>query len=116
MQALEKRTEMIAMCGLYCGACPKFIKEKCPGCHGNEKASWCKIRTCCFDKSISSCADCPRFNDVVACKIYHNFMAKLFGFVFNSDRAACIRKIKEIGYDRFAAEMTAKKQMSFKRG
>ena len=103
------------MCGLYCGACPRFLKEKCYGCRGNDKATWCKLRTCCMGKNIASCADCSEFSDVMACEKYNNFMARIFGFVFNSNRSACIRRIKAVGYDKFAEEMTSKKQMSIKR-
>ncbi len=115
MREITNNTEMIAKCGLYCGACPKFLKGKCNGCKENEKASWCKLRACCLDKNIASCADCDEFTDVMACKKYNNFVAKIFGFVFNSNRSACISKIKEVGYDQFALQMTSNKQMTFKR-
>jgi hypothetical protein len=42
-------------------------------------------------------------------------MSKLMGFVFNSDRAACIDRIKEIGYQEFAVDMAAKKIQTIKR-
>ncbi|MCP4673622.1 MAG: DUF3795 domain-containing protein, partial [Desulfobacula sp.] len=71
MKEITKNTQMIAKCGLYCGACPRFLKEKCNGCKGNEKASWCKLRTCCIDKNIDSCADCDEFTDVMDCKKYN---------------------------------------------
>ena len=32
----------VAACGLYCGACRKFVKGQCPGCWENKKADWCK--------------------------------------------------------------------------
>ncbi|MCP4673139.1 MAG: DUF3795 domain-containing protein [Desulfobacula sp.] len=115
MKEITKNTQMIAKCGLYCGACPRFLKEKCNGCKDNKKASWCKLRTCCIDKNIDSCADCDEFTDVMDCKKYNNFMAKIFGFIFNSNRSACISKIKEIGYDEFALQMTSNSQMTFKR-
>lgn len=31
--------KLVAACGLYCGACHKFLTGKCPGCKENEKAS-----------------------------------------------------------------------------
>ena len=115
MKEISNNTKMIAKCGLYCGACPRFLKEKCNGCKDNEKASWCKLRTCCTDKKIASCADCDEFTNVMDCKKYNNFMAKIFGFIFNSNRSACIAKIKELGYDQFVLQMTSNKQMTFKR-
>jgi hypothetical protein len=49
------------------------------------------------------------------CSKYNNFMSKLMGFIFRSDRNACIEMIKHVGYDAFAAEMTAKKQQTIKK-
>jgi hypothetical protein len=49
------------------------------------------------------------------CKVYNNFIAKVFGFVFRSNRAACISLIKEKGYDGFAGYMAGNKMMSIKR-
>jgi hypothetical protein len=37
------------------------------------------------------------------------------GMIFNSDRQGCIDRIKEIGPDAYAAEMTEKKQRTLKR-
>ena len=51
----------------------------------------------------------------MACRKYNTFMAKLFGFIFNSDRAACINKIKSIGYEQFAQNMAEHKIVSFKK-
>lgn len=48
----------VAYCGLYCGACRKWKKGKCPGCYHNEKASWCEIRKCCRENDYATCADC----------------------------------------------------------
>lgn len=95
---------LIAYCGLYCGACRSYLSGKCPGCKDNVKASWCKIRQCCKENQYGSCADC---NSIVLkeCKKYNNFISKVIGFVLNSDRSACISRIREVGYDTFAREM-----------
>ena len=103
----------IAACGLYCGACRKYIKGACPGCHQNEKASWCKIRQCCQNKGYATCAECEM--NVKECKIHSNFIGKIFAFLFNSDRAACIRYIKENGAEAFAQEMAQRKIQTIKR-
>mgnify|MGYP001174253203 CR=1 FL=1 len=46
--------ELVAYCGLYCGQCTKYLKGKCPGCKENEKASWCKTRSCCIENDFAS--------------------------------------------------------------
>lgn len=113
MKTIVSNTKNIAACGLYCGACRKFLTEKCPGCKQNEKATWCKIRQCCIERGYRSCADCIK--NVKVCKIHNNMIGKIFAFLFNSDRVACIRYIQTNGYEAFAKEMTRRKAQTMKR-
>jgi hypothetical protein len=106
---------VVAFCGLYCGACGSYLKERCPGCAGNDKAAWCKIRSCCKEKDISSCAECKEFTDAMECSKFNNLMSKIFGALFRSDRAACIRQIKEIGRQGHAEKMAAARTQTIKR-
>ena len=112
-QIVEDKS-LIAFCGLYCGACRLYLSGKCLGCKDNVKAAWCKVRLCCKDNSFASCADCKSV-ELSECKKFNNFFSKLFGLIFNSNRAACVNRIKEIGYDSYAKEMTEKRMMSIKR-
>ncbi|MEI7661235.1 MAG: DUF3795 domain-containing protein [Bacteroidota bacterium] len=96
---------LVAFCGLYCGACKKYLSGSCPGCHENSKASWCKIRSCNIEHSYSSCADCKEFANPMDCSKFNNFFSKVFAIVFKSNRAGCIAMIKESGYDGFARHM-----------
>lgn len=104
----------IAYCGLYCGACGKLKKGKCAGCYNNDKATWCSIRTCCIANEYTSCADC-KIIPLSECKKYNNFFAKVIGFVTRTERSKCISRIKEVGYEAFAAEMGQLKIMSIKK-
>ena len=115
MKEITADRKLIAYCGLYCGACRKYIKEKCPGCQKNEKASWCKVRICCMENSYKSCADCQIVSDLKDCKKLNNFIAKLFALILRSDRNTCIEFIREKGYDEFAQEMSEKKMMTIKK-
>ena len=105
---------LIASCGLYCGACGSYLKGKCPGCKENVKATWCKTRLCCIENNYSSCADCQKI-ELMDCKKFNNVFSKLIGFILRSDRPACIRRIKEIGTEKYAIEMAASKRQSIKR-
>ncbi|HEX2937165.1 MAG TPA: DUF3795 domain-containing protein [Bacteroidales bacterium] len=105
------KPETISFCGLYCAGCRSYIKGKCPGCEGNTKATWCKIRTCCMDKGIKSCADCIEYSKPMDCKKFNNFVSRMFALVFRSDRAASIEMIKKIGYDGYAQYCTENKIM-----
>lgn len=113
MKNIESDKELIAACGLYCGACRKYLAEKCPGCRFNEKASWCKIRTCVRKNGFHSCAECGK--DVAECKTYSNLIGKIFAFVFRSDRPACIRYIREHGEEAFADEMARRRCQTMKK-
>jgi len=110
---IEINKDLVAVCGLYCGACRKYQKGSCPGCQKNEKATWCKTRTCCLSNGYSSCADCPE--NVDECKKFTNVVSKLFGFFFNSDRNACIQRIKAVGREEYAREMAEKRTQTIKR-
>lgn len=113
MKQIIATSDSIAACGLYCGACRKFLSGKCPGCKNNEKASWCKIRQCCISKGYHTCAGCER--DVRECKIYSNFISKVFALLFNSDRPACISYIRAHGEIAYAKEMSIRKCQTIKR-
>ncbi len=115
MKEIISNTGLIAYCGLYCGACPRYIKDKCPGCRENEKATWCGVRKCCIANNLQSCAGCSTHRDVMACRSFNNFMSKIFGFIFRSDRKACIEFIRQDGYQAFADAMTERKSHSIRR-
>ena len=105
---------LIAACGLYCGACYRYLKGKCPGCRENAKAKWCRIRTCVLEQGCPSCAGCAR-DDYQTCGIFNNRMGKFFAFIFRSNRPACVARIREIGEKKYAEEMAEKGQMTIRR-
>ena len=78
-------------------------RPNAPGCLANEKAVWCKVRSCNMGKFITSCAECDEFAEVNDCKKFNNFISKIFGVVFNSDRRKGIEYIKSNGREAFAA-------------
>jgi hypothetical protein len=107
MKEIVVDKNLIAFCGLYCGACGQYLRGKCTGCAKNEKATWCSIRKCNNEHSWKSCAECTVVGNVIECGKFNNLMSKIFGFIFRSDRKACIDKIKAVGYDQYAVEMAA---------
>ncbi len=112
---MEPDLQLISYCGLYCGACSSYKKGKCPGCVANEKASWCKVRTCNMKKGINSCAECDEFDEVNDCKKFNNFISKAFGFFLNSDRRKGILYIRSQGREVFASHMIKTDRVSLKR-
>ena len=113
MKEIEANTHLIAACGLYCGACRKYRMGKCPGCKENEKASWCKIRKCCREKGIHTCAACNV--EVKECRLHNNIIGKFFALVFRSDRPACIRYICEHGEHAYAEEMARQGEQTMRK-
>jgi hypothetical protein len=115
MKEITTDPSLVAYCGLYCGACRAYLKGRCPGCHENQKASWCKVRSCCIQNEFASCADCKQYPNPDDCKYFNNIMAKLFGILFRSNRAACIQQIREIGIDRHAENMAQHKRQTIRK-
>ena len=115
MKQIQKNAELVAACGLYCGACWAFLKERCPGCKENVKAAWCKIRTCCLDNKYATCASCAEFTNVNDCRKFNNIFSKFFAFVFRSNRKACIEQIRAKGLSSHAEIMTGVGKHTLKR-
>ena len=115
MREIVSDLGLVAYCGLYCGACKAYLKDRCPGCHDNQKAFWCKVRTCCTDKEYKSCADCTQHPDPNDCRLFNNLISKFFGIVFRSDRAACIEQIHELGLQGHADNMAEHRRQSIRR-
>lgn len=105
---------LIAKCGLYCGNCKSYTKGKCKGCEANEKATWCKTRTCCIENKYDTCANCktttPR-----ECKKFSNFISSIFEVVFRSDRKASIEYIKSQGKEAYINLMKEQNRMVIKK-
>ncbi len=115
MKEVTASKDLVAYCGLYCGACGAYLKGRCPGCHDNVKARWCKIRSCCLEHSYATCADCRDFEDPGDCGRFNNLIAKVFAVLFNSNRRACVLKIRELGTDGFARHMAERGTQSLPR-
>ena len=113
IQEIKNDTKLIAYCGLYCGSCRKYLSGKCPSCQQLASPHWCKIRACCIDKKIASCAECSLEtpND---CKTFNNPISKVFKFIFGSDREKSILFIREKGAISYAAQMSETHRQSFK--
>ena len=115
MRKIVADKKFIAYCGLYCGACKRYLQEKCSACHDNVKATWCQVRACCIEHGYASCADCTLVVNLKDCKKFNNIFSKLFSLLFRSDRFACIGAIKVMGCDSYARDMAEKKIMTIKR-
>ncbi|HEY4761908.1 MAG TPA: DUF3795 domain-containing protein [Thermoguttaceae bacterium] len=116
MKEIVADAKFVVYCGLYCGACSAYLRGRCPGCRENHKATWCKVRACCQSNQYASCADCKEFRNPTNCRKFNNWIAKLFGLIFRSDRAACVSQIHLLGIEGHAAEMAKRKCQTIKKG
>ena len=105
MRQVINDVNLVAYCGLYCGACGAYLRERCPGCAENTKAGWCKIRLCCIENGYKTCVECIEFPDVSDCKKFNNFISKIFALIFRSNRKACIEQIRQKGPEGHAGIM-----------
>lgn len=111
---IVKDEKLIAYCGLYCGACPRFTKGKCKACKDNNP-SWCKVKPCNVENNYSSCTDCKQFESVSECKIFNPLLIRFGEFVSQTSRKAGIQMIKEKGRNEFVNHMAENKLVSVKK-
>jgi len=97
---------IIAYCGLVCSECGMYRRDRCEGCH-SEKPMYknCKVKQCAVTREYSTCADCTDFVDLKACKKLHNWISRFFGLVFRTNRIGNLDHIREVGLDKFKAEV-----------
>ena len=101
----EPSNVVLAACGLVCSECGAYRKNKCGGCpSGTQMYKSCPVRKCAGDRNFTTCAQCNDFPDLRACKKLNSFIAKVFGFIFRSNRIGALEKIRRIGLERFTAE------------
>ncbi len=115
MREITADPSLVACCGLYCGACGSYLKEKCEGCQKSEKNAWCQVKKCTNKKGISTCAQCLLYPDPQKCSKFNNFISKTFSFIFKSDRPACLKEISASSLSAYAEKMAGLKQQSIKR-
>jgi hypothetical protein len=107
---------MVSCCWLYCGACKKYLADKCTGCKKLSKTPfWCSIRDCCMEKGYSNCALCEEYPNTLDCKRYNGFVMRTLGYICGSDRAAATNMIKQKGIDEFINYMSGNKIQRIKR-
>ena len=116
MKEQEISLGVIACCGLYCSNCRKFKQAKCPGCLKYEKATWCRIRSCCMEKNIADCSQCEDFIFPKDCEKYTNFISRTIEFFTSTDKSLCIDYLRKNPHVTFAKFMDQKGWISMPKG
>ena len=118
--------ELIAYCGLYCGACSfklaydendkehinhmpvKYEKfrniplEFCPGCKLENKCGDCAIRNCAVSKNLNNCSQCNEF-PCEKIKIFNND-----GIPHHGEAIENLKLFKKIGEEKWLDFMSKK--------
>ena len=107
--------EKISYCGLYCGACPSYLKGTCLGCRSDDKSQprkskWgCKIRKCCIgEKNVEYCGLCNDFPcTIINKKLIHSHLNDQ-KFNYRHEIPNNIKAINEIGIEEWCKEQNKK--------
>ncbi|UCC11805.1 MAG: DUF3795 domain-containing protein [candidate division WOR-3 bacterium] len=123
---MKKNPELLAYCGLYCGACSfkaaydKNLREHimtlpsqydeykdkplqfCPGCRMDPGGADCEIRNCARDKSVDHCGVCDDF----VCDKIADFCSD--GVPHHSEILSNLYTVREIGEDAWLERQRSK--------
>lgn len=98
----------IPPCGVYCGTCPNYLREKnpCPGAEKHCRARKCKgIYVCCTEKrGLSYCYECSIF----PCSRYRKFAESWK--VYGQDIIENQQRLKELGAEKWLGEHNKKRK------
>jgi hypothetical protein len=116
---MSANEQLIAYCGLYCGACPSFTSGKCDGCRSDSaksavKYKKCPVKPCCAENGLFTCADCTECTSVKECKKYNPLLLRIVSRLEGSDRSKAVEMIKAKGQVEFLAFMESKNWVAFK--
>lgn len=99
---------ILAHCGLVCSNCGMYRKGRCQGCHSDKPMyRGCKVKKCCLDRQLGTCAECDEFVNLRDCRKLHNWVSRIFAFIFRTNRIGNLYRIREVGVDEFRQEVTA---------
>lgn len=102
-------TESIGCCGAFCGTCPELKRNQCKGCkigYGSGERdiakAKCKIKVCCIQKGLLSCANCPAYE---RCEALNGFFSKN-GYKYKKYKES-LDYIRASGYAQFLTASSA---------
>jgi|TergutMp193P3_1026864.scaffolds.fasta_scaffold252214_2 hypothetical protein len=118
-EQMTDNEQLIAYCGIYCGACPSYTSGKCEGCRSKSakssvKYKKCEVKPCCVENGFFTCADCTIYASTKECKKYNPLLLKIASRIEGSDRSKAIEMIKEKGCAEFTAFMEERSWVCFK--
>jgi hypothetical protein len=93
----------IGCCGAYCKTCKELRNDRCHGCKigyadgkRDIKKARCKMKVCCIENGLSTCADCANYS---TCEILQGFYSKK-SYKYKKYEEATLF-IRDMGYSNF---------------
>ncbi|MBU1568060.1 MAG: DUF3795 domain-containing protein [Proteobacteria bacterium] len=97
----------VPACGVFCGGCPTYTRERqpCPGADKNiKRCEGCKtFHLCCEEKGIRHCHECSDF----PCKRFRDFAKRWLKY--GQDFIDNQKILKEIGEEQFLNHYNSEK-------
>jgi hypothetical protein len=108
---VQESSAELAYCGLVCSNCGAMRHGNCQGCHSPKPMhSRCLVKKCAMAKDISCCAECKEFPELRDCRKLNNFVSKIFGVIFRSNRIGNLETIRDVGTTVFLANCSKKRK------
>ncbi|MBE2221894.1 MAG: DUF3795 domain-containing protein [Anaerolineae bacterium] len=96
----------VPACGVFCGGCPTYTREKnpCPGAGINfKRCESCKtFHLCCQEKGITHCHECAEF----PCHKFKSFAKRWLKY--GQDFIENQKLLKEVGCEQFLNHYNSK--------
>ncbi len=107
---MENIPDVLAPCGVFCGACPSFNRGTCLGCASENceqkrTSKWgCRIRKCCYEeKRLDFCGYCAQFPcDQLKKKLINPHPGET-KFNYRHEVPENMTKLKELGVEDYLA-------------
>ena len=65
----------------------------------------CPVKKCNIERGYSTCAECAEYEDLRKCKNLNNWISKIFGFIFRTNKLRNLERIRKIGLEKFKEEV-----------
>jgi hypothetical protein len=103
---MEER-DLVSVCGLYCGLCPRFqsqAQSRCLGCQLGEQHSYCSVYRCCVTKrGLCTCADCDEYPCERLLRVL-GVEEALDSFISHKPALPNLDRIREVGLETYLEE------------
>ncbi|MEG2453598.1 MAG: DUF3795 domain-containing protein [Clostridia bacterium] len=103
---MKPNEDCAAICGLFCGTCPSFIKNSCGGCLSKNCCCDCfnGFKDCASENNVTRCYDCGKF----PCEKLKDFSTRHIenGICHHKNVIKDLQEMKDVGVDLWVEKQT----------